>query len=260
MGAWQRMTGMKTLQGKRILITREKSQAKEFARLIEKYKGIPIEVPLLHITCRNIIKKTKVELQTFDWIFFTSAHGVHCFFNQFKDNQFIQTLFATVGHKTEKALKEYGYKASFIPTTYNAEVMADEFFKRYPEADNILLVRGNISRQVLVNELTDRKRTFETIVVYDTKAYTNMKETLLHVLEEKKLDYVTFTSPSTVKTFMEMIEGHPTLQEFLTIPAVCIGTTTEKAAIKFQCKRTIVPEMFTIESMVEKLIEMETCN
>src|SRR5690625_1113715 len=141
-----------SLQGRKVLVTREKTQARQFSDLVEKSNGVPIEVPLLSVQCRTI--NNEVKLEQFSWIFFTSAHGVDCFFKQIGHKDHIKHIqFATVGHKTELALKQYGYKAAFIPSTYNAWAMAKEFFEQYPLANNILLVRGNLSRKLLVEEL-----------------------------------------------------------------------------------------------------------
>ena len=246
----------RSLQNKTVLVTREKSQAAKFSSLIKQASGNPIEVPLLSIRCREKNKQTRKKLSNFKWIFFTSAHGVHCFFNTFPNNEYNKNIeFATVGHKTETALKEYGYEATFIPSTYNADVMAKEFFELYPDANHILLVRGNLSRKLLVEEFTRRNLAFESIIVYDTFSYLEQKDTLLQVLKTSRIDFLTFTSPSTVRTFIELTKDLPFLDKIRTIPCVCIGTTTEKEALHYQFTTTIVPNMFTIEKMVESMIE-----
>ena len=243
---------IQSLEGRKILVTREASQAKQFSDLITNSGGVPVEVPLLTIRC---IDQTNNDLDVnqFNWIFFTSAHGVNCFFKQFMKEDFKNIKFATVGHKTEKALKSFGYKAEFIPSTYNAEIMAKEFFEIYPDANYILLVRGNISRKLLVKELTERNLAFDTCVVYETAYFLEMKDQLIRVIEEENIDLITFTSPSTVKAFMEIMGQQPDINKILHVPCVCIGTTTEQAAKKFGFTTTIVPDTFTIENMVESM-------
>ncbi|MEI3605844.1 uroporphyrinogen-III synthase [Pseudogracilibacillus sp. SE30717A] len=245
-----------SLRGKKILITREASQAKQFSVNIQRAEGIPIEVPLLKISCQKE-SGNRIDLSQYKWVFFTSAHGVRCFFQGLGPNQELLSncFFATVGHKTENALKEFGYEADFIPSIYNAEVMAEEFFTRFPDANHILLVRGNLSRKLLVEELTKRGLTFETVVVYETNPYLENKGLLLNTLENEELDFLTFTSPSTVKTFMQMVEQSPFKEKVSQIPCVCIGTTTERVAKSFHFAQTVVPQTFTIEKMVECMVE-----
>ncbi|MEI3612876.1 uroporphyrinogen-III synthase [Pseudogracilibacillus sp. SO30301A] len=243
---------IQSLQGKKILVTREASQAKQFSDLITNSGGVPIEVPLLSIRCLEQTNNN-INIDQFTWIFFTSAHGVNCFFNQFSNENFEDIKFATVGHKTEKALKSFGFEAEFIPSTYNADVMAKEFFETYPDVNDVLLVRGNISRKLLVKELSERNLGFNTCVVYETAYNLEMKDKLIRVIQEKNIDLLTFTSPSTVKAFMKIMEDHPNIQDIFLIPCACIGTTTEQTAKKFGFTTTIVPNTFTIESMVERM-------
>lgn len=249
------------LQGKRILITREQSKAHAFESLILAHQGIPITVPLLKISCRRNWENEATiisNMDTFKWIFFTSAHGVDCFFTRLGGRyDFSDTLFATVGHKTEQSLRAHGFRADFIPTTYNAEVMSEEFFKQYPNAEPILLVRGNISRPLLVEEITNRGLVFDKVVVYDTLPHFEVEQQLIDTLLDSELDYLTFTSPSTVQAFMTMTQRHEQQADFLQIPAVCIGTTTARAATDSQFKKVFVPDIFTIESMVDAIVHLE---
>lgn len=244
-----------SLQGKKIVVTREASQAASFSLAIKEVGGIPVSVPLLKITCRDHFLPKDALLEN-EWIFFTSAHGVRCFMRSHSyAKQFSQMKIATVGHKTEAALKQYGLQATFIPSTYNAEVMAEEFFQKYPEANDILLVRGNISRPVLVEEFTKRKIRFKKLVVYDNQANMQMQQTLIDTLAKMEIDFLTFTSPSAVHTFVSLLDNQAILPTALQLVAVCIGTTTEKAAKAVGFRQTITPDTFTTEAMITKMIE-----
>ena len=70
------------LLDKKILVPRGKNQAKSFSRLVERYGGIPIEIPL--ISFRPIKTGSDIEtiiehLDTYDWIIFTSNVTVDTF-------------------------------------------------------------------------------------------------------------------------------------------------------------------------------------
>src|SRR5699024_9578924 len=106
----------------------------------------PILVPLIKIVTRNNSVNNSVidHLDKFDWIFFTSINGVIHFFNQLKDHSKLNgKKIAVVGHKTEEALKRFGFDAHFMPTVYNAETMAEEFVATYGKKHSVLFVRGN---------------------------------------------------------------------------------------------------------------------
>lgn len=249
---------MKSLLHQKVLITREQSQANEFAELVKRYSGIPIIVPMLTIEpfYHDHNKKVFDTIEKFDWIFFTSSNGVHHFFKQLNDiRRLNHCRFAIVGHKTEQALKSYGFKAHFIPSIYNAETMATEFLQKYKQIKNVLFVRGNISRQTLLREFMKQNIPFAKVVVYETRRNDACKEKLNKVVREG-IDCLTFTSPSTVESFVKLMDDEQLLNSIRSKHCICIGTTTEKAAIKHQFKNTYIPDVFTIEGMVEKMIEV----
>lgn len=246
------------LTNKKILVTREESQAKQFSEFLLIRGAVPIEVPLLKIDCISVKEQlSKINFQHVEWIFFTSAHGVRCFFRQLDDRAIMEHCnIATVGHKTELALKKFNLSADFIPTTYNAQVMSKEFLETYPNANNLLLIRGNISRKDLIEAFKENEIAFDTLTVYETNYHEEIKGKLIQTLNEHQFDFLTFTSPSTVQAFRSFVKDEENIEQFLQIPTVCIGTTTEKYALQAGFKYTFTPALFTIESMIEKMEEI----
>ncbi|CDQ39422.1 MULTISPECIES: uroporphyrinogen-III synthase [Virgibacillus] len=244
------------LQNKRILITREKKKTAAFSEKIKQLGGVPIEIPLLRIECSKT-KENHLDfkrLDTFDWILFTSSNGVDCFFqlaNYYQVNQDILHTknIAVVGRKTEETLILYGRKADFIPSTYNAATMAEEFLTSYPDATSILLVRGNRSRDVLPNRLKAAEKAFTAMEVYETHANYSMKNKLREQLLNSQIDYITFTSPSTVESFVEMT----TMDVAAT--CVCIGSTTKQRAKELGFSSILMPSEYTIDGMIARIQE-----
>ncbi|QKY69593.1 uroporphyrinogen-III synthase [Lentibacillus sp. CBA3610] len=245
------------LGGQKVLITREKKQAKEFARKVSQYGGIPVEVPLLKISCKydeDVINLIQNQRQN-KWLFFTSANGVDCFFQILNDYHvdqglFSEAKFAVVGRKTARALESYGYRADFMPTTYNAETMTNEFFAGYAYMEEpVLLVRGNWSRNELPDWFQEHGIQFQTLEVYETGYHFAMKEKLNAILTQNDLDVITFTSPSSVDAFMKMKETKLNYN----LPIACIGTTTEKRASEAGFVNLLVPDEFTIDGMLARM-------
>lgn len=244
---------MISLKGKRILVTREAAGAKKFAEEITRFDGKPMMTPLLQINCLPVNKDSAsfIERKEFDWVFFTSKNGVDCFLQTEAYREALsQCKIAVVGPKTEKALQAHGYQADFVPTTYNAKVMAAQFLSQYKEAGPVLMVRGTLASPVLPEAFTKAERPFAMLEVYETGTNTGMKETLQKALNEGEIDMLTFTSPSTVDAFIQLAGAE---QTYLEMPAACIGTTTENHAKKMGFKQTIVPEHFTIEGMIQAM-------
>src|SRR5699024_2740287 len=129
-------------------ITRERKQAQKLVDLVEHNGGFPVVVPLLTISCKRENKQKKIvhDLLDYQWIFFTSTNGVHCFFQILQEYGLTRTALSNhylgaVGSKTAASLESYGCTPDFVPTTFNANVMAKEFLPRYPTAGPILLIR-----------------------------------------------------------------------------------------------------------------------
>lgn len=243
------------LHNQRILVTRESAQAKEFSREIALRGGIPLEVPLLKINCTAYNEEAPIwdRLDSYEWIFFTSANGVRCFFKQLEEhgyeNSVLKTHYiAAVGTKTEKALLEFEYEADFIPTVFDADTLAKEFFRQYSDySGDFLLIRGNKSLELLPHEFRKKNIAFDSLVVYETGEALEMEETLKFILKANHLQFLTFTSPSSIDVFKKL-QGLEYID--LTIPVACIGTTTEKHAKTVGFINTFVPDPFTIEGMI----------
>ncbi|WP_067727265.1 uroporphyrinogen-III synthase [Oceanobacillus damuensis] len=241
-----------SLHGCKVLITREAKQANVLAEKLAALGGIPVTVPLLRISCKDAKENQQIlaKIQTYTWIFFTSANGVDCFFRlteKYHVHTFGQLKFATVGQKTEQALNAYGYQTSFVPSTYNAENMAKEFGNEFSEEGPVLLIRGNRSRDVLPVEFSKKQLAFDSMEVYETSVNNDAKEELNQILSKDDIDFITFTSPSTVEAFLEMAEAIPEKN------IVCIGTTTEQRARELGFSAIITPHKFTTESMLEAI-------
>lgn len=240
-----------SLQNKKILVTRESQAAEQFAEKIRAYGGEPIITPLLEIrglpyTLEGITERVR---EKFDWVFFTSANGVNCFMQQ--SPQLEGCRIAAVGPKTKKAIEAYHYTVDFMPSTYNADVMAAEFLETYGNTHNVLFVRGNLSRPVLLDAFTKANVPYECVEVYETATNCSIKKTLCEKLQQE-IDFFTFTSPSTVNAFVQLTLG---IYERKDIPVVCIGTTTEERAKEVGFTHTITPKAFTIEGMLDVLGE-----
>jgi uroporphyrinogen-III synthase len=243
-----------SLHGKRILVTREEKQGKQFAAKIRQCGGNPVEVPLLQIACKDAGQHQIFfqKLADYRWIFFTSTNGVRFFFQLArKYNVGIKTLqsvsIAAVGHKTGEALKEHGVDTAFIPTVYNAEVMAKEFFEVYHDISPVLIVRGSKSLGILPTAFENHSIDYDAMEVYETAPRLDMKERLNEILNKQEIDFITFTSPSSVETF------HALANVDIHVPLVCIGTTTEKKAKQLGFHSILVAEEFTIDGMIRRL-------
>lgn len=242
---------MLPLAGKNVLVTREASLAKKFTNQLLENGANVYEVPLLKITRRNAVEvgQRLRYMDKLEWIFFTSVNGVECFFTILQEEHITldNVKFAVVGRKTAAVLNKYGYKPHFVPSIYDGENLVNDFLEKYQEVNQVLLVQGNKSRDVVAKGLSKAGVPHQSLVVYDTNYNLDVEIKLRQVLEEALFDFITFTSPSTVEAFAEFSTRK--LPEHTKI--VCIGKTTEARAKQLGFKKTVIPKTYTIESMIE---------
>ncbi|MFC7061627.1 uroporphyrinogen-III synthase [Halobacillus seohaensis] len=246
---------MKPLIGKKVLITRASSQSDSFIAQLNKAGATTIHEPLIDFQLNNSIENERIfsRLHDFSWVFITSSNGVKFFFEWLDLLGLVAPTscqWAVVGSKTEDVLKNYGVKANFIPSSFQAVTMADEFFTNHRNPGNILYVRGNLSRDMLLNAFENKSVFFESITVYDTLLIKESETILNHL---NTLDALTFTSPSTIHAFLSVVGERKV--EALRKPCFCIGSTTAEEAKSLGFQFVYYPDDFTIESMSDQLID-----
>ena len=190
---------MNALAGKTVLITRAQHQAKQMSVAVKEKSGIPLEIPLLRMegmSSRQIQHIAK-QLHSYDWVIFTSKNGVAFFLDSLKKKLPATIKIAAVGVKTKLELEKRGYQVAFVPTSFVAEVFAEEFIKKLSGNERILFPKGNLARDVIPVALRGIGVSLDELIVYGTKENVEKKQELIEALEVGKVDVITFTSPST---------------------------------------------------------------
>lgn len=252
------------VKGKRILITRSSDQAEKMIERLNIMEAKPVHIPL--ITFQAIQSpdiETKLgQLDTYHWLFFTSANGVRFFFDHIHkyqvDPRILASLkFAVIGEKTEQMLQLYGYQASFSPSRYQAKAMAEQFALFYGNDKRVLLLLGDKSSFEIQNVLQQQRIETDALIVYETVEDTANQSRLQKLIRTDKIDVYTFTSPSTVKSFDK--QTNDLLEDITHIRAnrlcVCIGSTTETAAKASGFQHVLVPNQFTTEKMIQLIFQ-----
>ena len=65
----------------------------------------------------------------------------------------------------------------------------------------------NLARDVIPVALREMGVSLDELIVYGTKENVEKKQELIEALEVGKVDIITFTSPSTVTSFVRLLEG-----------------------------------------------------
>ncbi|MBL75664.1 MAG: uroporphyrinogen-III C-methyltransferase [Chloroflexi bacterium] len=250
------------LFGKKILITRTRSQASKLSELIRIQRGNPIELPTIEINPLEdytLMDSTILNLNFYDWVVFTSANGVNAVVDRMKileldSRAFAQNKIAAIGPATAEALAQNGIRADFVPDVYTTQAMADAF-SAYPVANtNFLLFRADIASATLPLGLKDLKANVTELDAYSTVTPATTPEEAKNLLLSGEIDAITFTSSSTVKHLVELLEGNISLINSSKV--VSIGPATSKTAVSLGVTIHAEAIQHTIEGLNSTLLKL----
>ena len=266
LGEHLRWFDARPLFGKRVLVTRPQEQSAELVDLLESFGAEAVEAPMIRIVppedYRRLDEACAV-IQRFNWIVFSSAHAVEVFIKRLLATPFdFRALngvqLCAVGPSTAQRLAEHGLKVDLIPDAYRAEGM----LQALSEAGNvrglkILLPRGDIGREVVADELRRHGAEVTEAIAYRTVAVDPEREggpDVYRMLLDRRLDIVTFTSPSAVRNFMQVLGAEPAADLLRTVAVASIGPVTAEAAVQYDVKTTIMPTEYTIPALVSAIV------
>lgn len=252
----------KPLFGKRILITRARAQASEFAERLEENGAEVIQFPTIEI---HPIKLRDEQIPTpdkYNWVVFTSVNAVEIYYSLLNSigldtRAFLTCQVCAVGPKTIEALNGIGIKPDFVPTHSSGNVIAREL--KNVQDKNILLPRAKIATADLPEGLRESGAHVHDVAIYDTlKVESECGDVVLKGLLEGKIDIVTFTSSSTVRNFLEMFPEQNPKELLSKVRVAVIGPTTEATARKHGVKVNIISKDATIESLTQSILSALT--
>jgi uroporphyrinogen III methyltransferase / synthase len=251
----------KPLFGRRILVTRAREQASEFARRLEAAGAEVVESPAIAIVPPESFGPLDAaigRLREYRWLILTSVNGVRYFWERLaaagKDARDLAGLrVAAIGPATAEALAVRGIRADLVPAEFKAEGLLDALAGEDLSGVGVLVARAAEAREVLPETLAARGARVEVVPAYRTVKNAEDAAALRAMLEEKRIHAVTFTSSSTVRNFLDAVgPGAPELLRGVVVAS--IGPITAEEAGRHGIDSQIVPERYTIPALTEALV------
>ena len=161
----------------------------------------------------NIIKE---EINKANYIIFTSKHTVKYFFQSLHHHQIDgRILFSkkivSIGKTTSAALKEKGILADMEPLIDSSTGIIDLFKLNNISSQNIFIPRSDLGLSVLPEGLKNLGNQVKTINIYQTKTNHLDKKVDLSFI-----DAIYFSSPSTIRGFLENYNEIPDNKKIIT--------------------------------------------
>jgi uroporphyrinogen III methyltransferase/synthase len=252
------------LFGQRIVVTRTREQASQLSKQLLDLGAEVMEIPTIKIVPpsedrRQDLIDALLELNSYNWLVFTSPNGVTAFFDLFfKRFQDLRDIggarIAAIGPATAAKLKELHLQVDLMPDEALASKIATAFDK-FETVENlkICLLRAEVANHDLPRALEELGAIVDDIPIYKTIPETEDLNGAAASLAENGADWITFTSASTVEHFHARIDLPKLLEKFPKTKLVSIGPETSKAIRALGLEPTAEAKEHTIEGIVQTL-------
>jgi uroporphyrinogen-III synthase len=209
----------------RILLTRPAAQAAEMVGLLAAVGIETVAVPTVVIEPVEPDAIRTALAGRPDWLVVTSANGAAALRDAAIPDR---TRVAAVGPATAAALRARGVRVDHVPDRYLTVAIAEGMGDL--QGRRVLLARADSATRDLRATLQTRGATVEEVVTYRTvEAPPSARDGLRSALGHP-LDGVAFTSGSTVRGFVRLLDDDRR-EAGRRLPAFCIGPVTAAVAV-----------------------------
>jgi uroporphyrinogen III methyltransferase/synthase len=203
------------LFGRRIVITRTRSQASQLHSMLARRGALVLEAPTIELVAPadfSAIDEAITNIARFDWLILTSVNGAEALARRLAhlqlDSRHLAPLrVAVIGDATEAAVREHlGIQPDLVPPSYVAESLGQTLIDREaPAGKSILMLRADIARPTLGRMLTDAGAHVTDLPIYISRQPSALPDDVLAALRAGSVDWITFTSSSTARNMVQML-------------------------------------------------------
>ena len=246
------------LFGQRIVITRDRSQAGDLAARLHAFGALAIELPTIEIRPpldSEPLNCAIERLETYDWIVFTSANGVRRFMHALdgsrRDLRALRARICAIGPATAGAVESLHLKVDILPAEFVGESLVDAFNGIDLQGKLVLLPRAAVARDIVPVELARRGAQVDVVEAYRTGVPADAEIRAKTVFgAERRPDWVTFTSSSTVKNLLA-VAGRESLTG---VRVASIGPVTSSTLRMHGIEIDAEAKPFTMQGLVDAIL------
>ena len=254
----------KPLFGKKIVVTRSRTQASSLSEKLKRAGAYVVELPtieILPIEDQSSIDKEITELEKYDWMVFTSVNSVDIFMDRlFEASKDVRSLYllklATIGRETANKLREYGLNTDLMPERFTSYAVVEEFQKRSCslKGKHILIPGSLIAKDVIPLGLENLGADVKTVAIYENNLPDYTVEKIDEIFMDSP-DLVTFTSSSTVNNLVDILERANRKEYIEKIKGASIGPITSETAAERGIELAFEAEEHTINCLVDEILK-----
>jgi uroporphyrinogen-III synthase len=249
-----------SLAGRRIVVTRARSQASSLVTALTELGAEVIELPTIETIPMESYETLDTALQKifrYQWLIVTSANTVRILIERLSILGLNPSIFETlrrvgIGSATACAMREQGIGVDLVPEQYVAESLIAALGGQVG-GSRVLLARASVARDVIPDGLRRRGATVDVIDAYRTVIPAGAVERLQEIFSDaaRPPDAVTFTSSSTVKNFFDLWKQAGLDGIHRGVAAISIGPITSETLREFGWKPAREATRHDIEGLVD---------
>jgi uroporphyrinogen III methyltransferase / synthase len=252
------------LFGKRIVVTRPAHQAHSLVAPLEELGAEVLVQPAIEIQppeSWDEVDRTLSSLDLFDWVTYSSANGVRAMLDRLQtvgsDLRALGNLkLAAIGPGTSDELARYHLRADVVPTTFEAESLAQSLIAAIAERpikNRVLLVRASRGREVLADQLTATGADVKQVVFYRSTDVTAPQPEIAALLRESQVDWMTITSSAIARSIVAMFG-----EDLRKTKLASISPITSAALRQLGHEPAVEASSYTMQGVVEAIQSAST--
>jgi uroporphyrinogen III methyltransferase/synthase len=243
------------LFGRSVVVTRARAQASGLAARLAALGADVVETPAIRIEPRPVAGEVRAAAKAigeYALVCVTSPNGAALLMDALteagRDARALSgATVAAIGPGTAAELARRGINADVVPERSVAEALVEALEQVPVSGRRALVARAAEARDLLPDALRDRGAEVDVVALYDTRAEPL---TATQLERASDADYLTFTSSSTVRFFVEAggRKGNGTR-------VVSIGPVTSATARELGLEIDVEAERHDIDGLVDALLE-----
>ncbi|MGO9489481.1 MAG: uroporphyrinogen-III C-methyltransferase [Solirubrobacteraceae bacterium] len=239
------------LAGRTVAVTRARAQASGLAARLAELGAHVIQAPAISV---RTLSGPPLDPSPYDLICLTSPNGVERLFERLAASQpprdarsLAGARIAAIGPGTARALAAHGIRADIVPERFVAESLVEAL--RGLAVTRALVARAAEARDVLPDALREQGAQVDVLPLYETVAEAPAPSVIEAAL---RADYLTFTSSSTVRFFLQALAGADSISPAARI--VSIGPVTSQTLRENGLEPHIEAERHDIDGLLDALL------
>ena len=251
------------LFGKRVLVTRSRTQASRMCELLEDAGAIAVELPAIAIVPPEDfapLDEAVGHLGSYGWVIFASVNAVDSVFERLDAQGRDARAFGTarvgaIGPATAAGLERRGIRPDFTPSRAVSSAALEELVAFEWNGVRVLLPAADIGRDELADGLSRLGASVERVTAYRTVTPPDAAQRARDAFADG-IDIITFTSSSTVRNLLGLLgeDGGPGKEAMSSSLVACIGPVTAGTARELGLRVDIEAEEHTVNGLAEALI------